>query len=415
MIASRLELIDCAPTVNVTEAEYFRLLGYPRGHEPGERPRELEAWARDWYAEHGRPWIYLREAELALGDDSLQLDGVEFRSNQLHGLLHQAGAQRAILAAVSAGHECEEHARTLWQDGRPDEYFFLEIFGSAVVEHLVASLHGRICRLAERADFLAIPHFSPGYGTWDVADQNRLHELITAGATQPFPAPLTVLSTGMLKPKKSLLAVVGLVRRSAVRSSAPPPVPCAGCSFAPCDYRRAPYRHAPATRTTPPPAAARAPNYTVSTRALQKWAQERVTITREDGTTEASFRFEGTTCSNLGQPLAFDYRVSLGSAAEGYTILRSDCRPAPDDEGHRSTCAYLSDAEALMDAIAAEIPAPGRPLAAALADARNGSASGCHCTAEGRAHKWRLALEAIHYALNDAASEQSRAPISVSP
>jgi hypothetical protein len=26
--------------------------------------------------------------------------------------------------------------------------------------------------------------------------------------------------------------------------------------------------------------------------------------------------------------------------------------------------------------------------------------AGCHCTADSRAHKWGLALEAIHYALS---------------
>ncbi|HVU22529.1 MAG TPA: hypothetical protein VHE13_00285 [Opitutus sp.] len=415
MSASRLELVDVAPAVNVTEAEYFRLLGYPRGHEPGERPRELEAWARDWYAEHGRPWVYVREAELRRGDGALWLDGVEFRGGQLDGHLRNAGAQRALLVAISAGRECEEHARALWQDGRPDEYFFLEIFGSAVVEDLVASLNGRICALAGDADFVAIPHFSPGYGSWDVADQNRLHALIVAGVARTLPGPLAVLASGMLKPKKSLLAVVGLVPRSTARAGSPP-VPCTGCAFAPCNYRRAPYRHAPAAPDAVPVRPAPVTSYTVSMRALQKWAQERVTITREDdGTTEARFRFEGTTCSNMGQPLTFDYRVSLSTTGAGYTILRSDCRPAPDDEGHRAMCSYLSDAEALMDAIAAETPAPGRTLGDALAAARAGSPSGCHCTAEGRAHKWRLALEAIHYALNDPAGASPVAAISVSP
>jgi hypothetical protein len=223
----------------------------------------------------------------------------------------------------------------------------------------------------------------------------------------------------MLKPKKSLLAVVGLVPRSGMRSAAPPPVPCTGCSFSPCNYRRAPYRHAPVTtEVAPAPAPAPATNYTVSAKALQKWARERVTIAREDdGSLNACFRFDGTTCSNMGEPLAFDYRLSLGPAEGGYTILRSDCRPAPHDEGHRAMCAYLNDAEALMDAIAAETPAPGRPLAEALADAGIGTTSGCHCTAENRAHKWRLALEAIHYALHHAngANPPAATTLSVSP
>src|SRR3954454_2122807 len=186
-IRSPLELLDAAPTVNVSAAEYRRLLGYPKDHELGERPRELSAWAGRWYAEHGRPWVYVREAELQIEAEILRIGGVEFHSKQLHEHLQQTGAQRAMLVAVSAGHACEDHARQLWQDAKPDEYFFLEVFGSAVVEHLVATLSGRICDLAEREGLMAVPHYSPGYTGWNVADQNKLFELIAHGMAQPFP------------------------------------------------------------------------------------------------------------------------------------------------------------------------------------------------------------------------------------
>lgn len=241
-----LELMDTRPAVNVAEAEYRRLLGYPPHHAPGERADELAGWARQWYAGHGRAWVYLREAELHVGDGLLRLDGMEFQSLPLHDRLQQAGAVRAVLVAVSAGRGCEEHARQLWEEAKPDEYFFLEMYGSAVVEHLVATLNGRICDLAERDGLMAVSHYSPGYTGWDVADQNRLFELITRGMTAPWPEPFEVLSSGMLRPKKSLLAVVGLAPRTGQVRESVPRVPCVACSFFPCQYRRAPYRHAPA-------------------------------------------------------------------------------------------------------------------------------------------------------------------------
>ena len=39
------ELIDTHPDVNVQEAEYARLLGYPREWVMEGRPRELAEWA----------------------------------------------------------------------------------------------------------------------------------------------------------------------------------------------------------------------------------------------------------------------------------------------------------------------------------------------------------------------------------
>ena len=61
-----LEVADPKPEVAVQEAEYRRLLGYPRDHELAGRALELAEGARAWYATHGRPWWYARQAALAL-------------------------------------------------------------------------------------------------------------------------------------------------------------------------------------------------------------------------------------------------------------------------------------------------------------------------------------------------------------
>ncbi len=412
-VLSMREIFDASPVVNVAEAEYRRLLGYPSHYAPGERAEELAAWARHWFAEHGRPWIYLSEAELELvGNGVLRIGGKEFQSRQLHDHLQQLGARRVMLMAVSAGLECEEHARQLWEAAKPDEYFFLEMFGSAVVEHLVAATNSRVCDLAEREGLMAVPHYSPGYGGWDIAEQNKLFALITGSAKRLLPGPLEVLTSGMLRPKKSLLAVIGLAPAVARAAGAVSAGPCESCSFSPCQYRRRAYRYdgrvatateQPKTHSAEFPTVSRlsAVAYTVSARALKKWAGERVSLVpRADGGVEACFRFDGTTCSNSGQPLAFEYIVSLGPPELGRPILRADCRPAPGDEGHKKMCAYLSDADALMTAIAGERPPLlDRPLDDIFTWSRTSASSGCHCAADGRAHKWGLALEAIHYTL----------------
>ena len=409
-------LIDTNPRVEIQEAEYQRLLGYPKNYVLEGRARELANEAAAWFSKNGRPWIWAQEiASLELKDGGTCIEGTEFSSKKLREILSEAEAHSALLVAVSAGKECEEHAQKLWNEGKPDEYFFLEIFGSAVVEHLVASLNGRICALAEPAGFIAVPHYSPGYTGWDVADQNKLFELIAGGAARVFPEPVTVLSSGMLQPKKSLLAVVGLAPKTGGASESTRLVPCGRCAFTPCSYRRAPYQPAGVSMSERPlahvPAESheddatdfpltREAKYTVSARALQKWSVERVRIERNyDGSVTARFRFDGTTCSNMGRPLIFDYEVELSAPEDRYIILRADCRPAPGDEGHKYMCAYINDAESLMDAIATEKPLLGRPLNDVLDWARPSAPSGCHCNAESRAHKWGLALEAIHYAL----------------
>ena len=119
------ELLETHPPVDVQESEYQRLLGYPKKHVMTGRARELADTARNWYSENGRPWFYFRQEDaVELTAEKVRLGGAEFSSKRLRGQFAEARAESAVLVAVSAGKECEEHARQLWQEGKPDEYFF---------------------------------------------------------------------------------------------------------------------------------------------------------------------------------------------------------------------------------------------------------------------------------------------------
>ncbi len=239
--ASMIELHDTQPETNVQETEYKRLLGYPRHYVLTDQPRELANWARSWYAENGKPWIYARQTEeLDFSNGRLRIDGVDFSSRRLHEQWLEAQAHTAVLAAVSAGRECEEKARQLWLEEKPDEYFFGEMYGSAVVEHLVTTTGARLCAWADQHGMAVLPHYSPGYPEWDIADQRKLLELIRR---KNFREEIQALDTGMLRPKKSLLAVFGITRHvNRVRNLAQL-IPCENCSMPSCQYRRAPYQH----------------------------------------------------------------------------------------------------------------------------------------------------------------------------
>ena len=417
------ELTETNPPVDVPESEYQRLLGYPENYVLADRARELAEAARRWFAEHGRPWIQARGiGALELRDGKLLIAGTEFSSRQLHDSIAASQAHSVVLVAVSAGKECEEHARRLWLESKPDEYFFMEMFGSAVVEQLVTVANGRICGWADAHGMAALPHYSPGYSGWDVADQIKLWKLIRSNHGPGFPGELEVLETGMLCPKKSLLAVVGVTRHPETGRRFARLIPCHNCSLPRCQYRRAPYRQAmpqledihqlqnssagagtmPARRS----ALDRNAKYTVNSRALQKWSRERLRLNfLPDGLVEALFRYEGTTCSNLGRALEFDYRVKLGAACDDHRILETSCAPASGDNGHAQQCEYLKDASALMRSIAAEKPLLGQPLNDVLSWKRAPNPSGCYCDRERRDHKWGLVFEVLHYAFAQRESE----------
>ncbi|MGB8029824.1 MAG: hypothetical protein WCF30_09165 [Terracidiphilus sp.] len=414
-VAESIEIADALAGVDVPEQEFTRLLGYPRGFVLEGRVRELADRARDWYGKHGRPWFYARQAEsleftsgVAGGDairpDLIKIDGVVFNSKRLHTAFEQAGAHGAILVAVGAGPEAEEEAWRLWKEEKPDEYFFLEMYASAVVEQLTTIAGARLCDWAEQRAMAVLPHSSPGYPDWDVAEQPRLLKLIRQTRSEQFPSRVDAFDSGMLRPKKTQLAVFGVTRHRERLQRLTSLVPCESCSFGPCQYRRAPYKRAPRTTAEPLPAPIAVldadAQYTVNRKALQRWAEERLVIQPgPDGSIDVTFRYDGTTCTNMGRPLAFIYKVKLGPRADEYPILDERCSPAVDDTGHESMCKYVEDSERLMTAIDSEKPLLGQRLNAVLEWRREPNGAGCYCEPQSRNHKWGLVLETIHYAL----------------
>jgi hypothetical protein len=359
--------------------------------------------------------MYLRHAaELTLNEEAVLIEGQFFSSRQLTGTLQQAEAHNVVLAAVSAGPELELEAQRLWHEERPDEYFFLEVYGSAVVEHLATMAGARLCAWAENNGQAVLPHTSPGYGEWDVAEQPRLLELIRRNGDMHLPGQLDAFDSGMLRPKKSLLAVFGLTRRVEQVRRLAELVPCERCSYVSCQYRRAAYVRPPAYsphevdaisadaaagKTTDAPLNLDA-RYAVNAKALERWSRDRLSLERNaNGTIEARFRYEGSTCTNMGRALAFDYTVRLGLRDAGYRIQHQQCAPAAGHDGYVHMCGYIDEGEKLMRAIDQEKPLLGQRLDDVLAWPWSSAAAGCYCDAASRAHKWGLVLETIHYAL----------------
>ncbi len=405
-VAERIELAGTLPEVNVLPEEYVRLLGYPRGWVMEGRARELADWARDWYAKNGRPWFYARQAEeFEIAGDSIRIDGVSFSSKRLKNTLEQADAHSVILVAVGAGIEAEEESHRLWKEEKPDEYFFLEMFGSAVVEHLTTLTGARLCDWAEQRGMAVLPHYSPGYPEWDVAEQPRLLELMKGTRGEAYLSGVEAFESGMLRPKKTLLAVFGLTRHTERLQRLTSLVPCERCSFGPCQYRRAPYRRAPRPAGEPLPVRNGVldhdAQYSVNRKALQRWTEERLAIRElEDGSVERSVPLRWNHLHQHGPAAQVCLQREARSARAKVIRSREQrCAPADGDVGYESMCKFIEDPTALMTAIGSENPLNGERLNAVLKWRRGANAAGCFCEAASRDHKWGLVLETIHYAL----------------
>jgi hypothetical protein len=241
-------MIDVAVPIDPAEiageiepTELNRLLGMPRGRELEGELRDRAAWARDWYARHGKPYLTARRHEVAaVATDGVTLEnGLSFASRALAEHLRRWEAHAMVGLAASAGVAVDLASDQAWKEGRPDEGYFLERFGVAVVERLVQTATLRLCRAAEETDATLTPHLSPGCGAWELEHQRILWQAIFPGDEL---GPIRLLESGGLAPKNSILAAAGVTRRQVALS---PLDACRACDLARCKFRRTPYVGAP--------------------------------------------------------------------------------------------------------------------------------------------------------------------------
>ena len=222
----------------VLEAEFKRLLRVPGDYEFVGQMAENAAWVRAWFAEHGRPWVCARAmVKCEVSGDIVLLEGATLSSRELARRFRHA--RGAAVVAASAGSEAEAEAAQRWADDEPDRYYFMEAYASAVVEALIGVARARLCAWADGAGAMLLPHYSPGYHGWSVADQAQVFQLVGRG--EALPGPLEVMTSGMLRPKKSQLAVFAMAAAADAPGEAADLVPCKYCAHVHCDFRREPY------------------------------------------------------------------------------------------------------------------------------------------------------------------------------
>lgn len=218
-------------------AEFKRLLRLPLDYEFEDELAGHVGWVQSWFAAHGRPWLSAVAVERCEADgDDVRLDGVTVHSRELARRFRQARA--AIVVAASAGPEAEAEAAVRWAADEPDRYYFMESYASAIVEALIAEARARLCAWADTQGRVLLPHYSPGYHGWSVGDQAKVFSLFPPAVVA---GPLEVMDSGMLRPKKSQLAVFALAAAGDAAGEPDDLVPCKYCPHLKCDFRRKAY------------------------------------------------------------------------------------------------------------------------------------------------------------------------------
>lgn len=210
--------------------ELARLLGYPPGRVLSDEASTLATEALDWYGNNGQPRVVAVEHRLEAirGDRLLLANGAMLQSVSLARHYTAAKVEGLVAVQITAGSEVDAEVGARWRRQRPDAGYFLDRLAAAVVEHLTRWTQVRLCHEQESEGMSVTSHYSPGYRGWDIDQQRVLYPLTTTGTTM-----VTLLDSGMLSPKHSMLAVYGLGPNAVTSAS-----PCRSCDFTPCDFRR---------------------------------------------------------------------------------------------------------------------------------------------------------------------------------
>ena len=145
------------------------------------------------------------------------------------------GAVEHVAAAVcTIGDALERCVAELWAARELPLASMLDSVGSGAVESLAEYVNDLLCQQGLAAGLKVTNRISPGYGDWDVAEQERLF-VLCAGT----PAGITLNAACVMTPGKSisLLAGAGVTARIDHYFSQ-----CARCWMRDCAYRRVPAR-----------------------------------------------------------------------------------------------------------------------------------------------------------------------------
>lgn len=219
-----------AKEITIDAEEILRLVGNPEGdmnhhtrdlisHYTG-RCKEL-AFPRGGYAWSGSGNV--------LSEQELMFEGIRFRVGKIIAReLHQAEA--FAFFTVSLGPGPEKMGRELIRSGNYLEGYLVDLIGSGMVESLVDQMHTHIKTMAGTRGMKVTNHYSPGYCSWEVNEQQKLFKLMPPGW-----CGITLSESSLMSPIKSISGIIGIGPEVAYH-----PASCALCPMPHCQFRKNP-------------------------------------------------------------------------------------------------------------------------------------------------------------------------------
>lgn len=165
----------------------------------------------------------------AIGSNHIDLEG-GMRLSTSKIAKYIGGASHVIIFLVTIGEAIETEAGELTKDKDPLEGYLLDRIGSFAVENLAESVEKKI-----RKDYSILKksvsrRYSPGYCDWPIEDQLMLDKILNFSKIG-----VTLNESYMMKPKKSISAIVAIAKNGVFTETGST---CVICEKKDCSYRR---------------------------------------------------------------------------------------------------------------------------------------------------------------------------------
>ena len=167
--------------------------------------------------------FYDADTHTLLCDDPFTIEGEQIRH-------HLGDAEAAIIMAVTVGSAVDDEIDKLFIGKEYTKGLLMDAAATTATEMIADQLNHYIDELVAKRGFKTTWRYSPGYGDWPLLQQTALVKAIRAEQIG-----ISLTSSSMLMPRKSVTAIIGLKRTA---PSGCEPSGCAGCSMHDCASRK---------------------------------------------------------------------------------------------------------------------------------------------------------------------------------
>jgi hypothetical protein len=176
--------------VRVNPEDIILLLGAKEDHQDAHAEALVEKYIKVCHQLMAPAAAYVYRDHLQADSAAhIAIEGLTFQTGKIvHKMLRHS--TQYVFFLVTVGPEPEKLARELLDRGDYLEAYITDLSASALVDSVAACVHEDIRREADRQGNKVTNRYSPGYCSWDVAEQQKLFSLFPkTPAASLFPNP----------------------------------------------------------------------------------------------------------------------------------------------------------------------------------------------------------------------------------